>query len=390
MPPHEQFPDDELDRLLHQAQWPAPRADQVDRLSRHWRRLHAARRRRIGYGAVAMAAGLLLLAAVLSWRHSGPAPEVLVSGNHVQEKKPPVAPAPAQAPEPAHTTEPSHSAEWAARSRAPNLYEQVILMSLADKPAASRPAPHPAELKQLTDELVAELAADAAADVEKRLTPLERELARCERLLWMVARREDGQRRLGAARLLARIGTPRSAPVLLELAADPATHEAAVPGLARLADDAQLAQLVAVEPAADLRGQLLHMLLARRTPTAVARYLGFVHDPVSRSEALAVLADAQDPPAELLLAHLENPSRAVRLAAALALSRLTDPAVVEELCHSIAGIGRQEAIIALLLSSSEEAAGCLSRARGNLYLVASVQAAEQQLHLLQTSRGGLP
>jgi hypothetical protein len=49
------------------------------------------------------------------------------------------------------------------------------------------------------------------------------------------------------------------------------------------------------------------------------------------------------------------------------------------------GIGRQEALVALLLSSNAQAADILSRARHDLYLVASVQAAEFELHLLSNS-----
>jgi hypothetical protein len=263
--------------------------------------------------------------------------------------------------------------------RDPNLYEQVLLIRA-----------FPRRGSKGIEELVAALAKDPRTDIEKHLASLRRHSARLERQLWKVARQGQEAERVGAARLLARVGTSRSVPVLMELAGEPATHEPAVLGLARLGGDRDLAELAAIEPDAALRRQLLALLLARGTSEAVARYLNFISVPGSRAEALDVLAGTERPPADVLLAYLESPQGSTRTAAALALSRISDPAVVERLCDFVWTIGRQEAIVALLLNRSRQAAGCVNQARSNLYLVASVRAAERQLASLQIPRGGLP
>lgn len=388
MPSNRDTGDDELDRLLRQARWPETRGDQAARLGDYWRRIRVARRRsRFVYGGLAMAASVLLLAGILAWRGPGTMPEAKVS--RTNDSRPQPRPAPDPSPPVAHLETPRSQppAEGAVASRDPNLYERVILMA-ATKHNARPAAGDRGDLEKLAEKLMDTLAKDAQADVEERLVALQGDLPRCERLLWKSVRQGSDERRLGAARLLARIGTPRSLPILAELANVPAAHEAAVQGLARLARDRELARLAAVEPDVRLRRQLLEMLLARQSPDAVGLFLGFVNEPRSRSDALAVLAEVKNPPADALLAYLQSPQHTLRLAAALALSRVSDPAVVERLCESVWGIGRQEALIALLLSRSEKATGCLNEARGNLYLVASVQAAEQQLHSLQIPRGG--
>jgi hypothetical protein len=237
-------------------------------------------------------------------------------------------------------------------------------------------------------EFVAAAGPNGAAAIAMRFGELRVDIPRLERQLWTSVRPGDGKRRLAAARLLAHIGSPRSLPVLVELAADPLTHEAALGGLGRLADDRDLARLAAVEPDERLRRQLLGVLLARGTSESVGLYLELVQHRNTRSDALAVLAQMEHPPADALLSYLESPQGAWRLAAAQALSRIADPAVFERLCQSLGGIGRQEALVALLLSPSPRAAECLNHARHNVYLVAAVQAAERQLHSLGIQRGG--
>lgn len=390
MSSHKHSPDDgELDRLLHQARWPQPRDEQTARLGDHWRRMQfARRRRRLAFGGLAIAASILLIAAILTGRDSATVRLEVASDSddHPTEAPQPSTAPPKVAPSPIH--QPSRPTDRAVRSRDPNLYEQVILMRTTAKRRPRAAAINREDRAVLVDELIDVMAKNPQADVEERLNSLHANLPRTERLLWKIVRQAGGERRLGAARLLSRIGTPRSLMVLVELASDPATHAAAVLGLGRLAADHDLAQLVVVEPDAGLRRQLLRMLLARETPESVGLYLAFVNEAASRSEALGVLAAMKGPPAELLLGYLESPQRPVRLAAALALSRVPDPAVVERLCASVWGIGRQEVLIALLLNRSDQAAGCLNQARENLYLVASVQAAEQQLHSLRIPWGG--
>ena len=378
-----------LDRLLSQARWPEPEAERMARLGEHWRQLQIGRRRQqLAYGVLATAASIVLVAGVAAWRGLSTAPEMTMSQAKQpapERRHPPVA-QPSLAP--AEIPQPGPAADQIVVSRDPNLYEQVILMRGGASRAPRRAATNRAVRPGLLDELINALAEDAEADIDQRLAAVQGDLPSCERLLGDIARQGDGGRRLGAARLLSRIGTARSLSLLTQLAGDPATHEAAIGGLARLAGERELARLASVEADERLRRDLLKALLERRTPDAVAFYLDFVSEPRLRAYALGALTETENPPAELLLAYLESPQNSRRLAAALALSRLSDPVVVERVCASVSGIGRQEALIALLLSRSEQAAGCLNQARRNLYLVASVLAAERQLHLFQFPRGG--
>ncbi len=131
----------------------------------------------------------------------------------------------------------------------------------------------------------------------------------------------------------------------------------------------------------------LDRLLASRSPLAAARFLSLVAEPTQREAALAALKRAQNPPIDDLAAFLDDPRRPVRLAAAHALSTLDDARAVERLSQSVGGIGRQEALMALLASRSPRASELVDAARQDVYLMASVRAAEQQLLTLQTENG---
>jgi hypothetical protein len=127
--------------------------------------------------------------------------------------------------------------------------------------------------------------------------------------------------------------------------------------------------------------------LASGSPLAVARFLALVAEPSQREAALAALKRTKNPPIDSIAVFLDDPRRTVRLAAAHALSTLDDPQAVEQLGQSVGGIGRQEALMALLASRSPLASDLVDAARQNLYLMASVRAAEQQLLTLQTENG---
>ncbi len=371
MSPNEHL-DDELDRLLEQARWPATRTDQLARLRDRWHRLRHRRRRRFTAG-LAAAAALLVAAGITLWRSSGTA-----EAPPVAQAEPPAPPTVAEQPPDAS---PDHAAGEAIVGRDPNLYERVVL-------AATMPSPdgQVIDIEQV-ERLIAALADDPDANIAGDVAS-PRRFARHERRLWKAVRGDDAKRRLGAARLLARVGTRRSLPVLEELLADPATHAAALRGASRLVDDRSLARLAAAEPDAALRRELLQTLAARDSRAAAGLYLEFVRDERSGSEALKAIVDSQRAAVDQLFAYLESPQPAVRLSAARALAALTDPAVIERLAQSLDGIGRREAIVALLSSPSAEAARYVDQARQNLYLVATVRAAEQQLHSQFPSRGG--
>ena len=199
-----------------------------------------------------------------------------------------------------------------------------------------------------------------------------------------MAHHGDPRERRGAAIALSRIGTPRSLNVLVDLTRDPLTHAAAVSGLCRLGRAVDLASLATVEADSKLRRKLLATLLERQTEESVGLLLDFVRSPGFRADALAAAETVEQPPVDLLVGFLESPQKSTRLAAAQALGRLPDVDLPERLSGSaLGGIGRQEALVALLLSPNAQAASFLNQARQDLYLVASVHAAEQELHSLE-------
>jgi len=291
--------DDELDRLLAEAEWPELQGTEtneaVDRLHRAWqdlRRVEPVRRsrtpRRAWIPVGAIAAAVAIVAAGILWR-------VLPIREPVAERQPatePIAksasianPIPAQA----------KSAEQLVRE--PNAYERLVLKTRARAQQAQVPA------------MIAEYQA-------------EREIA--------------------------------------------TTAEAR----GASADDLSLDRL-----------------LASRSPLDAARFLMLVAQPTTQKEALAALERTTNPPIDNLAAFLDDPRRPVRLAAAHALSTLDDPLAIERLSQSVGGIGRQEALMALLASRSPRASQLVDAARRDVYLMASVRAAEQQLMSLQSENG---
>jgi hypothetical protein len=383
-PPDDHDPDgdDELKRLLAHAKWPEPRSDQVQRLEMHWRQLQARRRRHsvVAY-ASALAASLLLAVGAAYWTLRGEP-----SGDASHANRPdPVWPVALTEPI-AKPAAPPPSAGIAVRE--PSVYERVVLIDRAREARSGASTlseqPPTLTLEGAIAAAIEALAADAQADLVKPLAVLARKRSSSERILWRIVCDPSAENRLGAVRLLARVASPRSLPLLVQLSADPTLHAAATLGLARLADDAELRQLALAETDATLRQDLLVALLARDTPGAIGEYLSFVIDPSARVGALKTLARSESPPIELLAAHLDDPRLPVRLAAAQALGSLNDPRAADRLRRSVAGIGRQEALMALLVSPSRRASQIVDQARQDVYLMASVQAAERQLQFLQT------
>jgi len=413
----------EFDRLLRRAEWPESPPEQIARLGDHWRAIARRRRARLRYGAVAMAASIVLFATVLALRQSGVPRQAITATQsepagidrasarteiaHVEpspvdqppvdqpqqpaDLRPAVPVATAATPQP--TALPSPSAARSIEPRDPTPYERIVFLSTVASRRHHRGVPTQSagveqkrtKLKQDSEplnELIAALAADPAADVDARLAAVESDFWRTEPSAWEVIERGSPERRLAAAQVIARIGTARSLPVLAGLLGDPATHKTAIAGLCRLARPADLKGLAIAEPNAALRQQLLTALLARRTEESVGLYLELVNDGF-RADALTASSAMADPPVDLLIAFLENPQRPVRLAAAQTLGSLPEADIAARLSDSVfRGIGRQEALLALLLSPDAQSARFLAAARQNFYLMASVYAAEQQLHSL--------
>ena len=237
--------------------------------------------------------------------------------------------------------------------------------------------------------LATDLGANPEVDVAGRFANLRESIPRLEQRVWQLIEQSDATQRLGAVRLLAELGTQRSVPLLERLAGEPELHEGALLGLARLVNDRQLAWLADHEPDAKLRSVLLGRLVERSTPESVGWFLRFVDQPRTRQGTLDIVAGLDNPPIDLLFSFLESSQTAQRLAAAQALARCREPEIAQRLCTTaMEGVARHEALVALLLHSSPQAANCLEEARHDLYLVASVQAAEQQLHSLTPAPGG--
>ncbi len=373
--------DPELDRLLGQAKWPEPRPEEIRRLRGYWQTARRRRARRL-YAVCAVAATLLMTVGIRAWRSPQESPKAIATHAAFE-------------PSTGHSAtvaseSPSVSAGDLFAARDPNLYERVVMMGAPrERVAKSRTATKRPPIERTIDELIAILITDPSDDITDWLPVGERDLARCERMLWGIIESASDDRRLAATRVLVQLATPRSMPILMGLANDLATHDVAVLGLARLVSTAELARLASIDPDAKLRQILLGKLLERRTLEAVGLYLSFVDSQDSRALALAAIANMADPPVDYLLSFIESPQRSLRLAAARTLAQLPGPEVARRLSElALDGVGRQEALIALLLSHNSQANNFLNHARRDLYLVASVHAAEQQLLSLGNPSGG--
>jgi len=381
--------DSALDRLLAEALWPERGPTQLARLRCEWIALSHKRTRRLYLLAVSLGAAACLVVATgaLMWRARPSTGTAVVAGNN--------------------TTEPNRSAaeerigapavdEFKARD--PNLYERVLWAGPPPGPRRQRPqqlagkaprrrASRSAEglpgrnMSRATAERRS-LFAGLVAIVSGARTMLDAP-NRCEPKLWAAVRQNRGFARTSAAELLARVATERSLPVLVELAQAHDTHAVAIMGLVRLANPRDLAILAANEPDAGLRRRLLAALVERGTAESIGLYLNFVERTAMRHDALVALGDVREPPTNVLLSYLRAPNVAQRQAAAQALGRIADPQLALALAAAVDDAGvRKEALVALLLSPTPQAAAALREARQDLYLVASVRAAEFELQSL--------
>lgn len=367
-----------LDELIAGARWPEPSPESEGRLRAAWldvcdHRRRAGRRRRLWWGvsaaaAVAAAAALILVAVTLqSQRDAGP---TVADGTGVaeepQEPREPREPRDTQpVPQPPVTSQDGGREAGPRRAvvswRPAKPWEAALVRPRSPRPVvATRPhAPsRPNSLIARVDEAVRAVAsgdADPAAlanqlckdfpadRVEQRLTPI-------------VVGGGSGPRRRAAVRLLARVATPRSAPLLASLASDPSVRADAVAGLIRVGDVPTLAAMAATAADEAERRRLLAALLDREPSRAVPAYLAFLSEAETAGAALAALDDARSPPVDALFARLNDPRRANRLAAARALGRIDGPVVTARLAAMARrNVNRHEALVALASSDGPEA-----------------------------------
>ncbi|HVU86840.1 MAG TPA: hypothetical protein VHD36_05940 [Pirellulales bacterium] len=359
-----------LDRLLAEARWPEPAPEQLARLRDHWRGLSRARRRRqFVLAGAAVAAAVLAIAGVTAlWRTergsmtATVAPEIAV----VRPKPPAVVKQERKEPSAAPLV------------RDPTLYERVILASYAE--GHVRPRKVAAKSKRAS---AAHIAADKSSNGPLANLPLSADsIAQRAGNLIVSGFRYYEQFRTAARRrgeqLVARTAALARRSQAVALAASPAGK--AVESVVRTGEVANIVDMLVRQPHRELRRRLLRELLVRGTEESVGAFLTFVALPQSRAEALAALETVGPQPSAALLAFLRSPQAEVRNAAALALANSTNPEVIAALAAALGDAGqRQPALVALLLNPSAQAAAVLQEARGDLYLMASVRAAEFEL-----------
>ncbi|HTU24149.1 MAG TPA: hypothetical protein VMF30_02050 [Pirellulales bacterium] len=429
-PNQSRYEDPDFDRLVRQASWPEPSAEQIARLAAEWHTISRRRRRNVGYSVAAMAACLALLATALVLRQSEPSDDrtgKLVHGKGTGriiaelEQPSPAAPnarsqiaemqtaktqAASGCPEPpdvvASTNPPAPSESAEARSRGdarfeprePTAYERIVLATAtANRRRAQRRQVETAvwekkgvETKKrpsALEELITGLVADPQTDVGEQWAAVENHIERFEPKLWEIADEGNPQRRLAAAQVIARIGTAQSLPVLEGMLGDPALHQCAIAGMCRLADSSELARLVVAESDEELRQLLFGTLLERRTMESIGLFLELVSSLRFRGDALTTASAMADPPVDVLIAFLQHPEQRMRLAAAEALGSLPQADIASRLGESVhRGVGRQEAIMALLLSPEAQSARFLNALRQDVGMAALIFAAQQQLRSL--------
>ncbi|MBI2823615.1 MAG: hypothetical protein HYX69_02865 [Planctomycetia bacterium] len=385
-----------LTRLLREARWHDANADadRLARLHRRWTELRRTRHRaRWMYATAAIAAGLVIGTGAVTWltarardgaavARPEPSPAVapeIARPRSTEPKTRPVAPEPMLAEDPAATRQEQAPAVVTA-GRPPSLYERTLMAGRV-RPKRQKAGSAARGLNDdKREQLILAMADDAEVPDSALPTGVTR---RQEQSLATIVRQSAGERRIGAARLLSRVATARSLPVLARLSDDPETHEAAIAGLARLADAGHVAQLVDAEQDANLRRPLLATLLERGTEESVGLYLDFVRREETNGDALDAVGLVAAPPTDALIGFLRSSQSTTREAAAEAVARITEPDALERIAAStVGGVGRQEVLLALLMNPSPQAARLVQQARQDLYLLAAVQAAEHHLHEL--------
>jgi hypothetical protein len=127
------------------------------------------------------------------------------------------------------------------------------------------------------------------------------------------------------------------------------------------------------------RQMILSELLTRDDVQSVQIFLERVEDPRTSAAALDCLAEAANPPIEMLFQCLRSPSLGQRTAAATALGRLNKPEISRQLIAMVQqGKYRREAMIALLSSSDATARQYLANLERDPMLSATLWNAKRQ------------
>jgi hypothetical protein len=260
----------------------------------------------------------------------------------------------------------------------PAALEQVLVTAVRRRVRAARAASS-SELAEPLGSLIDQLVENPAADLSEACEQLMPQRGRWEQELAALVAQSHGHTRLAAVRLLARIATPRSLPLLLQVRQWPPARRDATAAVARLANPLTLARLAQAEPWPDLQQRLLSALLQQGNDQAVYLFLQFVRQPATCEVALKAVPDVSRPPLDILFAYLQGPQVRTRIAAARVLGQVDDPQVSRRLIHLVFhGQASREALVALAASHEASAAEFVAQARRDLALAASMRAARQR------------
>jgi hypothetical protein len=331
---------DPLDELLQTASWPEPDPASVSRLRQRFQQSLLRRKRaRLRHWAAivaALAAGLLISATLWTLR------------NRKSDISPPVANE--QGNEKRHPADPMQ----------PKLVNTPSDHSLPEKNVRGGPA---------DERKIAE-----AESMTRQPTPYEA-------LLFKTAvdkRRAEIQtyRKQTNGQIAAQTATPKR---------NPPDHASALRALLPRIDAGNLARLARREENLDLQKEIFAVMLERGDPRSVGAYLDFVSNREYSERALDALKDLKNPPSELLFDLLRGNHASRRLAAALTLGRIDGPETSRKLYQMVRGeVGRQEAMVALMASSGEDASLYVNLVRRDTSLAGVFNGARYQYRLLSS------
>jgi hypothetical protein len=349
-------------------------AASVARLEAFWRRQTRQRRARRRVLGLAMAASVLV--ALVTW--------MIMSSKPVDAPSEFPAPAPqiiaASDPPEAATgnvdlvgsDQDSRPASPRSAGRLPSAYERLVFVAHSKQRAGT---PQWA-LAARVDAAIERLAYDPGASVEFPTDASGGAMSGAERRLLARLRRATSEELDAIVQLLARYGTTRSLPALIQLAAQPRYVDSALAAIERLAPGASLAVAVRQSRNALVRQRLLMFLLAdaAASRTAALSFLSLAADPVTREDALVAARDSDSLPVGSFVLLLEHDDQAVRIAAASVLGAVGGPAVSDALIGRLSRPQRAptEAWVALLACRGPRVEQFLARATVEPRLIGQV------------------
>ncbi len=372
--------DEPLDQLLHRSPRSDVDADRLDRLAGQWQSI-SGRRVRVRAGVTIMIGLTITVGSYLAFR-AEPFQRMIVQPAETPRQPPELEEAVVQR----ESTSPAREETAVA---ADGVYDQLICVAvertirerkrgrqlLAPEPRLETP-PELEGPDASIDELVA-LAASRLADKEPYddlVAQVKEEWSEQALLEWIQAA-GDAVSIDAALHLLSHVVTKRSIPMLMRLRE---THgDSATRLIARVAEPDQLFRLAREERDDSLGQELAATLLQHPEPRAVYLFLQLVDDRATSAMALGTVATVEELPTDLLLQCLAAPSRKVRLTAAMVLGQSRDANLSAQLVQLLGGTRtRRAAMVALVASRDDWARQFVDQASRDVYLAASVHAAQ--------------